>query len=571
MPVESVFRVLIRGRVLLPSLALCAVASMWSCTATRFPARPPSKPPTEEVDSLFSQLGRAFDQGNYAQSQLLARRLLQADPQYSRADEAYFIGAKFALSPRRDDALLIIADSYANLGRFYESADAYSRLLAAPVGDDVRDHCLAALHDLAQQRLSASELERLIKAYPASPLAAELSLGVAKREFARGNYDQAYALLAELLYQFPEHKRAPEVRELLKLSAARRNDPARSSDYVEPYKIGVLLPLTGSLSRFGRYFEQGATLAVEDFNATSGIPVSFVKADTHGDPVDAVSASRKLIVEEGVIAVLGSVFSVPSMAAAIECNGWKVPVLSPLSSDQRIDEIGPWVFQTRIPKTVEVAAVVRLAIQDLLLRRFAVLAPSTDDRRLLAEYFMQEVRNRGGKIVAEQYYNEGDTDFKEQLDAIRQAAPEALFIPGSPEELLLLLPQVSFYDLQLQLLGLSNWNSDKLLRLSQRELEGAIFPRETFYGKTRETYQQFVTRYTQVYGDDVHPVADAGYFGMRLLLQGLSSGVVDREQMRAFLNAALNGNAEQQMAQAASLPMLKVTGGKVREFTAYVR
>ncbi|MDH3217039.1 MAG: ABC transporter substrate-binding protein, partial [Candidatus Krumholzibacteria bacterium] len=254
------------------------------------------------------------------------------------------------------------------------------------------------------------------------------------------------------------------------------------------------------------------------------------------------------------------------IAAATACNAWRVPILSPVPSDQRIDELGSWVFQTKVSTEVEVSAVARVARKDLLLERFAVLAPHTDEKRRLAQLFVQEILSRGGVIVTEQYYKTGDTDFKDQLETIRDAAPEALFIPGEPEELILVLPQVSFYDMRVQLIGLSNWNSDKLLRLSRQEVEGAIFPDEAVYGKDRETNQRFAASYRERFGGEVHAVATAGYFGARLLLEAVRAGAIDRAQVREFLDGQLKASGEQRVAAANALSILKVRGGEIREF-----
>ena len=146
-----------------------------------------------------------------------------------------------------------------------------------------------------------------------------MSLGLAKKEYARGNYDRAYSLLANLLYEFPQHERSREIRYLLQLSASRRDDPDTGLEYVEPNKIGVLLPQTGDFSRFGRYFEEGARLAVDDFNSSGETQISIVLADTRADPVDAGIAARKLVLEQGVLAVLGSVFTMPKQANDCRC------------------------------------------------------------------------------------------------------------------------------------------------------------------------------------------------------------------------------------------------------------
>ncbi|MFQ5511284.1 MAG: ABC transporter substrate-binding protein [Candidatus Krumholzibacteriia bacterium] len=542
-------------------------------------------------DSLYAAITAAYAAGDFDTVDRSARKLIYSLPDYARSDEvlltaatasraagdpvqavkyAAMIPEKYPLSPYREEALFLTAAAYQDLGKYYESAGALSAVLASPIDPDMEHRALAALNDVTRD-LALPDLERLVKEYPASPLAGEISLGIAKQEFLRGNYDRAYKLLANLLYEFPQHKRAPEVRQLLQLAASHRDDPARRIEYLEPDRIGLVLPRTGNLARFGRYFEQGAKLAVDDYNAAAGAQVSIVSADSKGNPVDAVGAVRKLVVEEGVLSILGAVSSVSSIAAAIECNAWKVPMLSPVVSEQRIEEVGTWVFHTKVSAEVEVSAMAKVAREDLLLERFAVLAPSSPERRKLAEYFVQEVLNRGGELVAEEYYEDGATDFKEQLETIREAAPDALFIPGEVEELILALPQVSFYDMQVQLLGLSNWNTEKLLRLSQRELEGALFPREAHHGRDRESHQLFRTRYKEAFGVEAHPVAASAYFGTRFLLQALQAGAADRDQVRNYLNTELHASAAQRMTAANSLSILKVTSGKVREFTAFLR
>jgi hypothetical protein len=153
-----------------------------------------------------------------------------------------------------------------------------------------------------------------------------------------------------------------------------------------------------------------------------------------------------------------------------------------------------------------------------------------------------------------------------------------MFIPGAPDELVNILPQVSFYDLRIQLLGLSNWNSEKLLRLSGSELEGAIFPREGYFGKDPKAYRRFVAGYLETYAGadravsdngEVHAVVVAGYFGARFLLEAIDQGAVDRGQIREFLDTELNASTETRMSQVRELPLVRVTSGRARDFTVF--
>ena len=582
----------LRYRALPCALVLLGAIAL-GCTSTGMSGRRGATASDVPPDSLYTQMKTAFEADDFPAAAESAREFVTSAPDDPRADEAYTLGAEaayqaedytqsvrfaevmrddYTLSPYWESAMFTMADAYRELDRNFESAEALSILLVSPLSESRQAQAVAALREVTD-KLSVNELERLVDEYPASPVTAEMSLGIAKREVARGNYNRAYDLLGQHLYQFPQHKDSPEVRQLLKIASSRRDDPEHQVEYVDPYKVGVILPLTGKYSRFGRYFEQGATLAVDEYNDSSMTKVTLVRGDTRGDPVDAVGAIRKLAVEEGVIGVVGEIFSVPTIGAAIEANAWRLPMLSPVISEQRIDEVGPWIFQTKVAPEIEVSAIAKIAVEDLLIQRFAVLSPSSPARRKLAEYFIEEVTHRGGEIVAQEYYISGATDFRDQLEIVRQAAPEALFVPGDPEELMLLLPQVSFYDLQIQLLGMSDWNSDKLLRLSKRELEGALFPAEAFFGKDRMANEEFLQKYKDRFGgevDEVHPIASAGYFGMRLLLESVSNGSVERRQVKDYLQERLASDAEQGMVEANSLSILKVDNGRVREFTAHL-
>jgi hypothetical protein len=129
-----------------------------------------------------------------------------------------------------------------------------------------------------------------------------------------------------------------------------------------------------------------------------------------------------------------------------------------------------------------------------------------------------------------------------------------------------MLPQIKFYDLQVQLFGLSNWNSEKLLRLSRDELEGALFPREAYHGTDKAVYESLKTKLEESGVTEVSPVTVSGYFGTRLILEALGDGASSREDVQTFLDARLRGTANDRLREANALSILVVRRGRVREF-----
>ena len=568
-------------------IVLLALPLLLACSqAAREQA--PSPESTARASELYERLKTYQDEGNLEAAAVNAREIIHNYPTYPLIDEVMYragviafeqerfadaathfdrLNADYPLSPFRQRALLSSARAYDRIDQPAHAAERLAELLASPVEQDIREEAAHDLRTLVYTRLSPQEMEALVREYPDSAIYRETAFDLARRAYARGDYDEAYELLGELLYRFPEGPQSHEARRLLtQVSERRQAGATRPSTAVDPNTIGVILPVTGQLSLYGRLFEQGVTMAVAEYNEESGTPVRLATADSRGNPVSGATAARKLIEEDGALVLLGSVFTMPTVSASIEANAWQVPLLSPVVSTDNLGEVGPWIFQTKVPYSVEATAMADLATGRLLLERFAVISPSGGSGRNVGDFFAREVKRLGGEIVAFEYYEEGATDFRFQLEAVREAAPEAIFAPSTVEELLLLLPQVKFYDLQVQLLGLSNWNSDKLLRLSRDELEGALFPLETYHGNDPAAYQRFKLAMEEQGVGEVSPVSVAGYFGMRLLLEGVSRGAASRDDMRAWLEAQIHGDAESRSERAAALSILTVRRGHTREF-----
>ena len=499
---------------------------------------------------------------------LRAGQVADARKQYAEAATYYqTLADDYKVSPSRPAALRAAAADYAKLEDPQREAAAWLELMKSPLEPAAREEATRRLRVLADTKLSEGDLDALYKAYPDSPLARSALYQEARTAYANGDYDEAYDKVGRYLDSLPRGENDPDARRLLELATERRQAPPPGpATRVRPDRVGLLLPQTGSLALYGRLFEQGAKLAVDEFNANGSRRVSLAVADSRGGAIDAVTAVRKLTGEEGAVAIIGDIFTLPAIAGAIEANAWHAPIVSPVVGTDDMAAIGPWVFQTRVPSTVEATAVAEAAVRKLNLERFAVIAPSRGDRRDAADFFAGEIKRLGRQVVAVEYYEDGATDFKAQLERVREAAPDALFAVGGVEELLQMLPQAKFHDVQVQLLGLSSWNSDKLMRLSRAELEGALFPAESHYGSNKESRSAVVKKLATPNTSEASPISIAGYYGTRAVLEALGGGAASREDVRKYLDSHLRGDAATRASRAAALPLLRVRGGKAEPF-----
>jgi branched-chain amino acid transport system substrate-binding protein len=97
-----------------------------------------------------------------------------------------------------------------------------------------------------------------------------------------------------------------------------------------PYKIGIILPMTGPTADYGADFNRGAVLAEEEINASGGIngrPLKLVLGDSKNQPKDGVAEFRKLVEIDKVLAIISTMTGVilPQFALSRES---KVPMMA---------------------------------------------------------------------------------------------------------------------------------------------------------------------------------------------------------------------------------------------------
>lgn len=569
------------------ALALVAVMSVAACSQMSSRA---SYGPAEQAhaEELFDSLAQGRQAGHLDAAAAAGHELINGYPRFARRDEAMWrlgqveearghttdaltlytsLAADFPLSAFRSEALRAAAGGYEKLDDPLHEAEMLLEFIRTPADRAERDEASNRLMTLAGERLSQAEVDALAKRYPDSAMAREAALNRARAAYARGDYDKCYQLVGDFLDALPSGEAHADARRLMDLAVERRQAPPPApASRVNPDRVGLLFPQTGSLALYGRLFEQGARLAVDEHNASHDRRIAVTVADSRGTAVDATKGVRRLAAEDGAIAIVGDVFTLPAVAGAVESNAWRTPIVSPVVASDELTEIGPWIFQTRSPATVQATAVAQAAVSKLSLERFAILAPSRGDRRKVADFFAQEIQRLGKQVVAAEYFEDGSTDFKAQLGRIRDAAPDALFTIGTVDELLQILPQARFYDLHVQLLGVDQWNSDKLLRLARDEMEGALFPADSHIGATPEIDATLQQKLAPAPGAEASPVSVAGYYGMHAVIAAIEDGASSREDVRTYLDKLLRGDADERMAHAAAVPLLRVVDGKVVPF-----
>ena len=336
-----------------------------------------------------------------------------------------------------------------------------------------------------------------------------------------------------------------------------------------PLRVGIICPLSGKYEALGESFIRGAYVALKEGRKNGIANVEMIIGNTRANALEARKVTGRLIDEEKVDIILGGISNSSTVAAAQVAQGNRTVIFSPTSSLEGIEEIGDYVFQNNVDYELEVIAVARVAVRNLGIRRIAFLASDSPYNRELELLFRMEVEREGGVLCAADYYMEGSTDFKDNIDRIRKAAPEALFIPSDKNDLVLIMPQLSFYEFGVQLLGLSMWDSSDLIYMNGKDMSGAVFPAESREKSDRALYLS-AAAFVDEPVENINHFEVRGYMGMREIINIMSAGG-EGATIRDRMERALKNRAHPFVREAAGdgITFYIIRDARKEEFITY--
>ena len=323
----------------------------------------------------------------------------------------------------------------------------------------------------------------------------------------------------------------------LLLTCCRPGREAQTADTTGDIPVGVYGALTGDQAAFGTSTVNGVRLAADEINAAGGVlgrRIGLVVEDDQGRAEEAASVVTKLITSNNVVALIGENSSNQSLAAAPIAQANGVPMISPSSTNPAVTEKGEYIFRVCFTDPYQGKALASFVRKQLKLDTAAILVDKKNDYSVgLAGVFRREFEGAGGKIVAEQSYSGGDTEFRPQLTTIRAASPQALFIPGFYTEVGQIAIQARDLGLNVPLVGGDGWDSPTVIEIGGKSVEGSYFSDHYFVGDSRPVVQKFVAEYRRRHGKNPEATAALGYDALHIFANAARrANTLDRKAIR---------------------------------------
>ena len=299
-------------------------------------------------------------------------------------------------------------------------------------------------------------------------------------------------------------------------------------------------------------YPNGAEMAVIEINQQGGLlgmPVELIGHINKEAIVDtSVQIAERLIVEDGIIALIGPNRSSHAVAVAPILQRYGIPMITTTATNPDVTNAGDFVFMASFTDSFQGSVMARFAKEDLNITTTALLTRSGDlYTEGITEFFALNFSTLGGEIVATEFYEGDPSDFTAQLTNIAAAKPDVLFTSGFAQDIALITQQARAIPLQNAageptiFLGADSWDNELLFNNEDAETEGSFFSGHFSPDTDEPTARAFVDTYESIYESTPTGGVAVSYDAVKLLFQAVErAGSLAPDKIRQQLAATEN-------------------------------
>jgi len=295
-------------------------------------------------------------------------------------------------------------------------------------------------------------------------------------------------------------------------------------------KVGVVISLTGVGNVYGPTQKNGVELAAQRINDAGGVngaKIVLVIDDDQSTPDGGVTAFRKQVSQDRVVAILGPTLSNTAVAAHPVAQSAQTPVIAISNTGDGIVgkcDYGPcdYIFRaslgesTAIPQTVSVA-------KSKLNVKSVVLMYAQDDKFSSDGFaiFKKSLTAAGITIKKEIAFSKTDVDLSAQVTAALAESPDAIVDSSLAGPAILVLKEVNKRKPGMLVIGGNGFNTPAIIASAGAAAEGAVSGAAWYLGNTSAENKDFVAAYKAKYNANPDQFAAQSYSALYILLDAL--------------------------------------------------
>ncbi|WP_094770192.1 ABC transporter substrate-binding protein [Microbacterium gorillae] len=215
-----------------------------------------------------------------------------------------------------------------------------------------------------------------------------------------------------------------------KTDGAATGDSTAAATQDLTFKLGSLLPQTGSLAFLGPPMESGVGLAVKEVNdAKAGITIDLTAADEGDTDTKAYETSITKLRSAGITGLVGAASSgVSKLILDGNVSAGIIQVSASNTSPDFTDWDDNGLYFRTAPSDLLQGEVLGNLIAEDSHKNLAIIYQNDAYGAGLKDAVTKNFEETGGKVVTAQSFNVGDATFDSQVAAVAAAKPDAVAI-----------------------------------------------------------------------------------------------------------------------------------------------
>lgn len=279
--------------------------------------------------------------------------------------------------------------------------------------------------------------------------------------------------------------------------------------------IGHFASMTGPQATFGISTDNAIKLAIKEQNDKGGVKgrkIVLHTIDDAGKQSEAATAVTRLINDHKVVAVLGEVASSLSLAGGAIAQKSKVPMISPSSTNPDVTDVGDYIFRVCFLDDFQGWVGAKFAKENLKATKAAILYDQGQAYSSgLADFFEKAFKEMGGTIATRQAYTGGNLEISSQLQSIKTAGAEVVYLPGYYSDAATIIRKAKEAGITAKFVGGDGWDSEELAKIAGDAINGNFFSNHYAPEEDRPEVKNFVEKYKAAYGGTPDGLAALGY------------------------------------------------------------
>jgi len=344
------------------------------------------------------------------------------------------------------------------------------------------------------------------------------------------------------------------------LAAALIAVAAQAQDTI---KIGVITDRVGVSKPYSEPATEGMVFGANEINKKGGVlgrRLELLVEDDQSKPDVSAALARKLI-DQGAVFILSVSLSPATQQQQTVTMEAKTPQMTPMNSaDYLTTQLdNPYFWQTGPLGSVQIATLLAHAKKQNL-KRVALITDNSDLGQAIGKAFRGGLEKAAMQVVDEEVVPLGATSATPQMQKIRGANPDAMFVAGVVTATNVLIFK-SYRELGLKFPIHASYNlSVPIYETAAKGLVDGI----TFvdaYDPDKPEVKAFEATYRKETGKEPANLHGYGYDGIMLVAEAIKkAGSTDKEKIRAAMQSLTYGGVMGAKGMKYHFPEGKRTG-----------